>query len=180
MPDVDHEDAELPRFEAAYRRVLPEIEALPENELVMINIDVPTAVTTALGAWHKILSLRSELEAKLSDAETLADQLISAVGARELASARTVAASDRRQRAFTLFTSAYDQTRRAISYLRWNQGDLDSFAPSLYAGRGNTKRRSIGETDLPATPTTPAAQPQPAVVSISSPGRPGGSPFTPA
>jgi hypothetical protein len=124
---------------------------------------------------------KTPLQAKdLNEAETLADQLISAVGAREHASARTLAASDRRQRAFTLFTSAYDQTRRAISYLRWNQGDLDSFAPSLYAGRGNTKRRSPEETELPVAPPTSTEQPQlPAVKAISA-GLPGGSPFTPA
>jgi hypothetical protein len=272
--------------------VLPEIDALPVSELVTINIDVPTAVTSALGAWPKISTLRSELATRLPDfdialldklqayaratahthalymaasspaglqelgekvaklrevlcsdaaalskrglldgqrlkelkgppgyknmafdlltltamfsekwstlegkmplqakelreAETLADDLISAVGRRERASTQATAASDRRQRAFTLLTSAYDQARRAITYLRWNEGDAELIAPSLYAGRGNSRRHVSVRSELPATGQPPFPQPQaPAEVSVSSAGsvhapigRPDANPF---
>jgi hypothetical protein len=40
-----------------------------------------------------------------------------------------------RQRNFTLFANAYDQVRRAISYLQWDDDDLEKVAPSLYGGR---------------------------------------------
>jgi hypothetical protein len=70
----------------------------------------------------------------LKDAQVLADRLTSAVGEREQTPAQAVEATERRQRAFSLFVKAYDQARRAISYLRWEQGDVDSIAPSLYSG----------------------------------------------
>lgn len=66
MGDINQSGAEqLPRFEAAYERLLPEIDALPANALVVINIDVPSAVTSALGAWREISALRGALIAKL-------------------------------------------------------------------------------------------------------------------
>ena len=40
---------QLARPRAAYNRLLTEIDAVADEELVTINIDVPTAVTTALG-----------------------------------------------------------------------------------------------------------------------------------
>jgi hypothetical protein len=84
-----------------------------------------------------------------------------------------------------LLANAYDQARRAITYLRWNKGDADLIAPSLYAGRGNARRRVSEGTELPAAEVTPIAQPQAAVASNGSTaveerapfGMPGGSPF---
>lgn len=256
---------ELP-FEAAYERLLPEIDAFPDSELITINIDVPSVVTSALGAWPEIAALRGELVAKLQDfnveqfdklesyalatghahtlymaasspaglqelgeqvakardllhsdavalakrgmidgtrlkdlkgppgyknmafdtlmlvamfrekwselegkvplqanelkeAHILAHRLVAAVGVREQAPVQAAATAERRQRAFSLFLKAYDQARRAISYLRWEQGDMESIAPSLYAGRGNTKRRGTDDTDAPATPPAPPAPP---------------------
>ena len=40
-------------------------------------------------------------------------------------------ASVMRRRAFTMFVRAYDQVRRAVGYLRWNDGDADEIAPPL-------------------------------------------------
>ncbi|MFS8069892.1 MAG: hypothetical protein ACMG6S_26300, partial [Byssovorax sp.] len=51
-------------------------------------------------------------------------------------------AADRKLRAFTLFTNAYDQVRRGVMYLRWDEGDADSLAPSLYKGRGGPRGAS--------------------------------------
>ena len=63
-------------------------------------------------------------------------------------------AAEIRQQAFTLFVNNYDQVRRAISFLRWNEGDVDDIIPSLYAGRSTGKRKN-GSDVLPA----PAANP---------------------
>jgi hypothetical protein len=292
MAETDREDDMPSRLASAYARVLPEMDALPASEVITINIDVPTAVTSALGAWPKISMLRSELAMRLPDfdvaqldrleayaratahahalymaassptglqqlgervaklrevlcsdavalskrglldgerlkqlkgppgyknmafdllalaalfrerwsalegktpiqlneltqAETLAEDLIAAVGRRERASTQATAASDRRQRAFTLLANAYDQARRGITYLRWNDGDADLIAPSLYAGRGNTRRRVSDESELPAAEPAPIAQPQaPSASNASSAdpaqapfGMPGGRPF---
>jgi hypothetical protein len=60
--------------------------------------------------------------AELKDyALLLADRLISAVGEREQTPVQAVDAAERRQRAFSLFVKAYDQARRAIQYVRWEE-----------------------------------------------------------
>ncbi|HEX7477387.1 MAG TPA: hypothetical protein VF331_06245 [Polyangiales bacterium] len=288
------------RFREAYERALPDMAALPENELVIINLDIPSAVATTLGAWQEIAPLREQVmglhdfdvtrfdkletyalaawqahsmyvaastpvaqiqelgdkaaasrEQLLSDAvalakrglidgerlkelkgpigyknvavdigvlvtllrerwavvssktalssdeldaaETLADELITAVGQREQAPLVVAAATDNRQRAFSLLVKTYDQARRAVSYLRWNKDDIDSIAPSLYAGRQNTNHRkgadaSQGEpptsttmvphTPPAAVPTTAvgAAAAAPAVAQVPA-GFPGSDPF---
>lgn len=45
-------------------------------------------------------------------------------------------ASDDRVRAYSLVLAAYSEVRRATSHVRWHQGDAESFAPSLWTGRG--------------------------------------------
>ena len=50
--------------EAAYQELLPEISALDEPDLVPINVDVLTAVTTVLGALPKLRALRPQIEAE--------------------------------------------------------------------------------------------------------------------
>ena len=88
-------------------------------------------------------------------------------------------AGDIRQRLFTLFVNAYDQARRAVGYLRWNEGDADQIAPSLYAGRSNGRRKA----DQPDPPTPAAGNAEPgasAAQAHDSPiavGLPGASPY---
>lgn len=282
-------------YREAFQRCLPEIQALSANDLLPINVDIPTAVTTAVGALPEILNFRARilnelpqfdltmLESlemytlatgqahalylaastppehltKLADegaalrdtlftdatalakrgllsgdrlgesrvstgyknvafdllglsammrqnwqtitmrtavqlseldrAEWIAEQIISEVGAREQAPQSAAETSQQRQRAFTLFARAYDQVRRAITYLRWNEEDVDDVAPSLYAGRRNRKKSDDGTTDTaptpPATtaPNPPAAQP-PKTLTAPDPathavGLPGSNPF---
>ncbi|MEY4545357.1 MAG: hypothetical protein RL685_1552 [Pseudomonadota bacterium] len=51
--------------EAAYEQVLAEIQAIPEQELITVNIDVMAALTTVTGALPEIRALRSEIEENL-------------------------------------------------------------------------------------------------------------------
>ncbi|HEX3774266.1 MAG TPA: hypothetical protein VHV51_07360 [Polyangiaceae bacterium] len=50
-------------------------------------------------------------------------------------------ANDQRRRNFTLLARAYDQVRAGVHYLRWREGDAESIAPSLYQGRGGSRRK---------------------------------------
>lgn len=60
---------------ASFERVEAEIRAVREDALQVINIDVPTAVTTVVGAMDEILALRDAM-AKLGDFDiTLLDKL---------------------------------------------------------------------------------------------------------
>jgi hypothetical protein len=48
-----------------YTRLLPEFRALAPDELVPINLDVPSVVATTLGALPEIRALRSEIEQQI-------------------------------------------------------------------------------------------------------------------
>ena len=132
--------------------------------------------------WDAIKG-RSALQAdELEHAGELAQQLVIAVGIKEQGPVVVNAASALRQRAFTLFTNAYDDVRRAVSFLHWSDGNADQIAPSLYAGRGGR-----GSPDAPPAPapvptdpaTPPAAQAaSPAAPVVATPvGLPGSVPF---
>src|SRR5882724_438456 len=58
-------DTDVPRFRDAYQRLIEEIRAVPNGDLIAINIDIPTAVTTALGALPEIRNLRARMAAEM-------------------------------------------------------------------------------------------------------------------
>jgi hypothetical protein len=109
--------------------------------------------------WDKIASKTALQLSELDQATAISEQLVRAVGGREQAPIVSAEQAQVRQRTFTLFARAYDQVRRAITFLHWDEDDVDSIAPSLYAGR-NTGRRKSAEpkagTEVPAPGTTPA------------------------
>jgi len=251
-----------PLFEDSFNLVRPELDSLPPEEIIQVNLEITSAVTTAFGAWPEIRALRDNIAKQipgfdlarfdklldyakaLSFAATqysiatqptddlqpiqeeslrmrenlfadvtalirhgliapetikglkgpngykntaidlqmlasilkndwakvegrcasqldeinfalkLAGRMLEIVGRREQGPAIVAAAADMRMRAFTLFTRAYDDARRAVIYLRWNEGDADAIAPSLYAGRSNGRKKPTEEPkDKPVTPT---------------------------
>jgi len=138
-------------------------------------------------AWPRIQNRTPITEEELISAKELAERLIRAAGVREQTPAMVAEVAHIRQQAVTLMIKAYDQVRRATLFLRWNEGDAEDIAPSLYAGR---VRHPGGATDAPATTTRAAAPAAPAPapagaapVAASSPqpvpavGMPGASPF---
>jgi hypothetical protein len=152
--------------------------------------------------WDKIASKTAIQPSELDTAESIGEQLVSALGAREQAPAAAAEQAQQRQRNFTLFAKAYDQVRRAVSFLHWDQDDVERIAPSLYAGRNTGRKKSdpaqpgtapTTGTSLPSpgaaagttTPTPPAAgttapsaHPQAAhVTTPTTAGLPGASPF---
>jgi hypothetical protein len=86
------------------------------------------------------------------------------VGLRAQATASVEAATDARMRAFTLFSRAYADVRRAVAYLRAGEGDAESIAPSLYTGRARKKSPDAAEPPAPPEPA-PAPAPPPVVPS---------------
>src|SRR5258708_34559820 len=58
-------DNEVPRFRAAYQQLVDEIRAVPTSDVIAINIDIPTAVTTALGAMPEIRTLRPRMATEI-------------------------------------------------------------------------------------------------------------------
>jgi hypothetical protein len=282
------QEADAAEFVAGFQRVEAEIQALPERDLMAVNLDVPSAVATVLGALPGIRALRSTFEQLLgfdiarfdklrdytlalghthgmfrgatgsTDVVTtlaedvtavrdvleadamalakrkildevqvtklmggsgykniafevvglvglfrehwdaikgrsalqeeelehggqLAQQLVTAIGVREQAPVIANAAALLRQRAFTLFMNAYDDVRRAVSYLHWADGNANEIAPSLFAGRGGRGTGDQPPTPAPTPPVPPAPAPpaaSPAAPAAPAPaGLPGSSPF---
>lgn len=73
---------------------------------------------------------------ELDRAEVLGMQILFALGQRAVgAEGAPAPRGDDCARAFRLMVRAYDQFRRAMTYLRWNEGDAAALAPSLFARR---------------------------------------------
>ena len=142
-------------------------------------------------AWSAIASKSAVQASELDEAERLYQQLMNAYALRNQRSSSVAAATDDRQRAYTLLVRAYDQARRAMTYLRWAENDADTLVPSLWRDRGGRgkKARAVkapthatGSTGAtPATvdpsaslPSLPEAPPQVPAVPV---GFPGSSPF---
>ena len=103
-------------------------------------------------AWPNIQGKTGLQQGEIDEAGQLALKLAAAVAHRE--NAESIAeATDIRQRMFTLFCTIYDQIRRGMSYLRWNQGDVDEIVPSLYAGRQNSNAAKKATSDAKTTPS---------------------------
>jgi hypothetical protein len=62
---VDEGTVSASDADAAYERVLPELQALSPGELIPINLDIPSMVTTTLGALPEIRALRPDIEKNL-------------------------------------------------------------------------------------------------------------------
>lgn len=114
------------------------------------NIDTANDLValSALFAAHAgaIQGKTAATAAEVARAGALGPMLLAALGARAHAESGPSDASDQRTRAFTLFLRAYDATRRAVHYLRWDEGDADVLSPSLYKGRGGHRGRTAEES----------------------------------
>lgn len=80
--------------------------------------------------WEQLKGRALVSVEQLDEAEALADSILRALGKE--AKQRTETA-ETRDRAFTLFVRAYDEARRALTYLFWGTGEADVIAPSLFA-----------------------------------------------
>jgi hypothetical protein len=106
-------------------------------------------------AWTKLNGRSSVSKEELDQADNMAEQLIFTFATRAERYAAIKAANEQRQRNFTLLAQAYDQVRRGISYLRWKEDDVDTIAPSLYRGRGGSRRKT-----KPQPATAPSIAPR--------------------
>jgi hypothetical protein len=137
-----------------------------------LAFDLLGLATLLRESWHKIATRTGIQLSEIDEAERLGQQLMDAVGAREQASAMVAQVQAQRQRNFTLFSRSYDQVRRAIGYLRWDSADVDRICPSLFAGRGGSRRKDM-PASAPAT-TFPSPDEGSAAPGL---GVPNGNPF---
>jgi hypothetical protein len=106
--------------------------------------------------WDKVSARTTLTLQELDHLENLADQINQALGLREQMPELQAAAARDRQAAYTLFVEAYNEVRAAIGYVRRKEDDVDTLMPSLFAGRGGSKRKT---TDDPPKPTPPITTP---------------------
>jgi hypothetical protein len=109
--------------------------------------DLETLANALRGSWAKVQGQSAVTLVELTRASNLSTELLRMVGLKEQGPGATQVVSDLRVRAFTLLARTYDASRSAVMYLRWKFNDVDSIAPSLYAGRSNGRRK---EPDAPA------------------------------
>ncbi|WP_437624997.1 hypothetical protein [Sorangium sp. So ce1151] len=169
--------------EALARRGLLDAETVAEIRAGQGHIDTANDLValSALfsGSWSEIAGRTAATEDEVNRAGDIGPQLLAALGVREHGKGPgPTEAADKRARAFALLVHAYDQTRRAVAYLRWNEGDADIIAPSLYKGRGG---RSATSSDSAAAPpdAAPAGPTAPASPGAAPPGEPAATPTAP-
>jgi hypothetical protein len=182
LRDTLHEDVK-----ALARRGLVNPEAFRTCKGLMgykiVATDLQVLATVARGNWGAIQGKCGITLDELDRAEKVAAHMLRLVGLREQAPEAVAAAAEDRDRAFTLFMRSYDQVRRAVLFLRWDEGDHDKIAPSLYAGRRRTgidrqqdQPAPVVAGPAPFAPFAPTAPPAPPVTP-PTPGVPAGGPF---
>lgn len=149
-----------------------------------IAYDLGALICMIRERWTEISGKSAIQSSELDEAESLCEQVARAYGERTRQSVLAASHAEDRQRAYTVLLNTYDQARRAMQYIRWEEGDAEKIAPSLWSGRGGrgskAKSGSNGGTNPPAPvdphadPTQPVAPPP---VEPDDPGMPGGSPF---
>ncbi len=123
-----------------------------------IATDLSSLATVMMANWTAIESKCGVKLEELRRAKAIAEALLTFVAARERVPELKAAALDMRARAFTLMVECYEEARRAITFLRWHEGDAEQIAPSLYAGRHHAVPEDAATAD-DATTTEPTAQP---------------------
>ncbi|WP_438021938.1 hypothetical protein [Sorangium sp. So ce233] len=101
-------------------------------------------------SWPELAGRTSADDEEVRRAGELGPKLLAALGVREHSPDAALSdAADRRARAVALFVRAYEQTRRAVAYLRWDEGDAELIAPSLQ------RRERIARAPSAAPPPEP-------------------------
>lgn len=128
--------------------------------------------------WEEIKNMCGVTEEELTRASEIAPAVFGMVSRREFQNQnRLTDGALRVRRAWTLLDRAYNNCRRGLNFLRYQEGDADSLAPSLRRNAGN---RSTPTEPPPPAPTTAPAEPhEPPPTNGSTPASVGGgdSPF---
>lgn len=125
------------------------------------TVDSLLVLVTVLRAhWASIRDVTPIKQADIDRAELLALQMATAMSSRDHGTHR-VAAAELRTRAITKLIKQYDQIRRVLTYVRWDEEDADVIAPSFYARRPRRTEDAEATPTQPATPGAPVVEGQP-------------------
>ncbi len=176
--------------EVMVRRGIFNAEAMASVRAGQGHVDLANDLTAVSAmyelAWEAIGGRTFITRAQVERAGVLGPRLLVALGARAYSTTEKDKPGANRARAYTLFSRAYNQVRRALAYLRWEEGDAESIAPSLYRTRANraapgrvVEEESGGVSDgngggdgghgaMPALPTAPVIPPPAALPEVDA------------
>ncbi|HEU4407810.1 MAG TPA: hypothetical protein VFS43_21275 [Polyangiaceae bacterium] len=111
------------------------------------------------GQWPELVGKVPVTSDEVERAGALGVELLDALGRRQADSdgSRPVGEDQRARvkKLFRLLVRTHGRLLRAVTYLRWEEGDADAILPSLFRGRPRRRR----EADTPAEPPAPPAEP---------------------
>jgi hypothetical protein len=113
----------------------PVLQLRSGNAYKNIAFELMGLVELFLAQWNWIEGRTALQRLELEHARRVANRLIAAVGKREQAPVGVATAALLREQAFTLLLRAYDETRRAVEYVRWHEKDAHTIAPRLDVAR---------------------------------------------
>lgn len=117
-----------------------------------VAFDVLSVISLLRANWDVVAANSAVKPDELVHAEQLVDRLNVAVGTKKVSAAEISEAAKTRQRAYTLFVNAYDQVRRAVTYLRWGQvAAIEAIAPTLHGPRNRKAAEEEEEEDVDDT-----------------------------
>jgi hypothetical protein len=133
-----------------------------------VPYDVLSLVTLHAAVGSRSAGRTAVSAEELQQARTDASQFLNVLGQREQQLKARTELNEQRRRAFTLLTLAYDEARRAVSFLLWRE--TEKHLPSLYFNRGARKAQPGPASDLPANPASPSGAPGSSVPGSGAPG----------
>ena len=179
----------------AHRGLIAEERLLPFRGLVgfkNVAFELIDWANLLRDSWPQIQGKTALTAEELAGAKLVGERLVRLAGLREQAPAVVAEVARIRKQAVTLLVNAYNEVRRAVGYLRWNEGDADTIAPSLYAdGRGKRAQPSPAAAPEAEAAKAPGPAPIPNAAPLNGPsasapmaplvasGLPGASPFAP-
>jgi hypothetical protein len=141
-----------------------------------IATDLGILASVMLSCWPAIVGKSGTTEDELHRAEAIAEAILAYVGIHDQSPEAKAAATDVRNRAFTLLVHTYEESRRAVQYLRFWEGDADDLAPSMYEKHRGKQGQNGGQK--PASAGSPADAPAqaPAAASVATAAMPAAAP----
>jgi hypothetical protein len=101
-----------------------------------LAFDVVTLVDIFLGRWDDFVDKTPLSRQQLETLRANAERFLKALGSRQANGATAAAAALAQRQAFTLLVRNYTEIRTTLQFLRREQGDAETIAPSLFRCRG--------------------------------------------
>lgn len=140
--------------------------------------DVVALVALYNSAWSEVSNMCGVTAEELQRGAVVGPAVFAWLSRKESEHAGTPEATLRIKQAWTLLDRAYRQCQRAVAYLRFDDGDADTYAPSLrHNGGGRPAKPAEPPPPAAVTPPPPPAAPAPAVTPAAPAFGGGGAPF---